>query len=228
MRHGVTVLIIPLLALIASIGTGRAQAADSPYTGEVPVASQSDADRADGLKAAMGQVVSRVAGDASVLKRPDVAAAIDQAESYVQQFQYRQEVVNDSNGQPHVQLTLVAEFDHDTVDRLAHGATAAAATGAAADATATPAQPALSSYHVWVGGLRSATDYARLMGALAADDYVRDTEVELARGDGVQLRLSASVPLARVLGDLDAGTVVRVTNAKPPVEGIDALLDLKP
>lgn len=226
MRHGVTVLVIPLLALIASIGAGRAQAADSPYTGEVPVASQSDADRADGLKAAMGQVVSRVAGDASVLKRPDVAAAIDQAESYVQQFQYRQEVVNDSNGQPHVQLTLVAEFDHDAVDRLAHGTTAAA--NASADATATPAEPTLSSYHVWVGGLHSAMDYARLMGALAADDYVRDTEVELARGDGVQLRLSASVPLARVLGDLDAGTVVRVTNAKPPVDGIDALLDLKP
>lgn len=229
MRLGATALLFPLVALIAGACTAPARAADSPYTGEVPVASQSDADRTEGLKAAMGQVVARVAGDAAVLARPDVASAIGQAERYVQQFQYRQDVVTD-NGQPRVQLTLVAEFDHDAVDRLARGSAAAAAGGAAGAAgAAQPApEPGASTFHVWVEGVHSAGDYARLMGALADSDYVRDTEVELARGDGVQLRLSAAVPLARVLSDLEAGAVLRVTNAKPPVDGIDALLDLKP
>lgn len=215
--------------LIAGSSAAIAQTADSPYTGDVPVASQSDADRTEGLKAAFSQVIERVAGDAAVLSRPEVVDAIGQAERYVQQFQYRQDVVNDDKGQPHVQLSLVAEFDHDAVDRLAHaGAAAADASAAATGAAPLPAEVAPSTYHVWVAGVHSANDYARLMAALAANDYVRDTEVELARGDGLQLRLATSVALPRVLAALDAGSVLHVANAKPPVDGIDALLDLKP
>ena len=225
MRLGPAALVFPVFALIVGLCSGLAHAAGSPYTGEVPVASQGDADRADGLKAALAQVVVRVAGDAAVLSRPEVANAIGEAERYVQQFQYRQDVVTD-NGQPQVQLTLVAEFDHDAVDRLLQGSGAAPA---AADASSpAPADMAPSTFNVWVGGIHSANDYARMMAALAGNDYVRDAHVELARGDGVQLRLATSVPLARVLDAFDAGTVLHVTHAKPPVDGIDALLDLKP
>jgi hypothetical protein len=34
--------------------------------------------------------------------------------------------------------------------------------------------------------------------------------------------------LASLLDALRAGAVIRVSNAKPPIDGIDALLDLKP
>src|SRR6185369_309276 len=87
------------------------------YTGQVPVVSQSDADRAEALKSALGEVVVRVSGDKGVLARPDIAKAIADAERYVQQFSYQQEVVTEA-GQPQVRLILVAHFDRDAVDRL--------------------------------------------------------------------------------------------------------------
>jgi len=230
-RPGSAARFLPTIVLFCGLWPAAVSAALGVYTGQVPVASQSEADRSEGLKAALGQVVARVAGDPAVLSRPEVVKALDQAERYVQQFQYVQEAAVD-NGQPQLRLSLVAEFDHDAVDRLAHYAgTAQQGSGtreAAADAPPAPLDNAPASSHVWVGGVRSASDYARLMGALSGNDYVRDAQVELARGDGVQLRLATSVPLARVLDALNAGPVLRVTNAKPPVDGIDALLDLKP
>jgi Uncharacterized protein conserved in bacteria (DUF2066) len=226
-RPGLAAPLFAVFALIAVAGAGPSRAADSPYTGEVPVASQGDSDRAQGLKAAFGQVVARVAGNDAVLSRPEVAKAIGEADRYVQQFQYRQDVVSDG-GQAQARLTLVAEFDHDAVDRLVQGAAAPPAVAADDAPSPAPADTAASTFHVWVGGVRSASDYARMMSAIAGNDYVRDAHVELARGDGVQLRLVTSVPLARMLAVLDAGMVLHVTNAKPPVDGIDALLDLKP
>jgi hypothetical protein len=84
------------------------------------------------------------------------------------------------------------------------------------------------TYHIWVGGVHSGRDYARVIGALSGIDSVRDVQVEQARGDGMQLRLASAGSLSRLLDVLNAGAVMRVTNAKPPVEGVDALLDLKP
>lgn len=215
-------VVFPVLALLAGLLAGAAHGGGL-YTAQVPVASQSDADRAEGLKAALIQVVARVSGEAGAAGRPEVAKAIGQAERYVQQFQYQQEAVTD-NGQAEVRLTLVAQFDRDAIDRLL-GAGAAAAKEASAEAPAAVPETVPGTFHVWVAGVRTPNDYARLMGALAGNDFVRDAQVELARGDGVQLRLATSVPLARAL---DGWSVVRVTNANPPVDGIDALLDLKP
>jgi hypothetical protein len=66
------------------------------------------------------------------------------------------------------------------------------------------------------------------MGTLAGSESVRDVQIELARGDGMQLRVATVGSFARLLDGLNAGAVLRVTNAKPPVDGIDALLDMKP
>ena len=212
------------LAVLACAATGLA-AAPGLYTAQVPVASQSDADRAEALKNGLGQVMVRVSGDAGVLTRPEIAKVLPQAERYVQQFQYEQEVVNEG-GQPQVRLTLVAQFDRDAVDRLLHGTGAAVASAApepAVEATATP-----GTYHLWIGGVRSAKDYARAIGALSGSEFVRDVQVEQARADGMQLRVATTVSLTRLLDALNAGSVVRVTNAKPPVDGIDALLDVRP
>lgn len=204
-----------LLALAAGAHAGGL------YTAQVPVASQDEGERAQALKTGLGQVIARASGDPGVLSRPEVAKALGQAEHYVQQFQYQQDVVTEA-GQPQVRLTLVAQFDRDAVDRLLGGTSAGTEAAPAPAADATP-----GTYHLWVGGVRSGRDYARVIAALSAVDSVRDVQVELARGDGMQLRLATAGSLARLLDALNAGSVMRVTNAKPPVEGLDALLDLK-
>jgi hypothetical protein len=214
-----------VLALIVLGCATAVQAASGLYTAQVPVATQADEERAEALKTALGQVMVRVSGDASVLTRPEVAKALGQAERYVQQFQYQQDVVTES-GQPQVRLTLVAQFDRDAVDQLLHmpGAAPPAAAGEAAPVEAA----APGTYHLWVGGVHSAQDYARVIGAFSGSEFVRDVQVESARGDGLQLRVASTVALPRMLDLLNSGGVVHVANAKPPIDGIDALLDVRP
>jgi hypothetical protein len=62
---------------------------------------------------------------------------------------------------------------------------------------------------------------------LSGSESVRDVQVELTRGDGMQLRVATAGSLVRLLDTVNAGSVMRVTNAKPPVDGIDALLDMR-
>jgi len=76
--------------------------------------------------------------------------------------------------------------------------------------------------------VRSSQDYARLIGALSGNEFVREVQVELARGDGVQVRLTSATSLSRLLDNLSASAVIHVANSKPPVDGLDALLDLQP
>ena len=190
------------------------------YSGEAPVNSQAEGERNEALKTAFAQVVTKVSGDNSILSRPEVAKAVAAPARYVQQYEYRQDVAND-NGQPQVHLTLVAQFDRDAVDQLIGGA---AKSGA--DATAA-ADTRVQSYRVWVSGISSADDYARLIGTLSHNELVRAVQSEQARGDGVELRIDTVGPLQRVLDSLGAGPI-HVSNAKPPVEGVDALLDMHP
>jgi hypothetical protein len=197
--------------------------ADSVYTGQVPVASQSEADTASALSAALGQVLIKLTGDNGVLNRPGVAKAVAQPNRYVQQYRYAQDVASES-GQPQVRLSLVAQFDHAAIDKLladlglARGA-ASADTGPAPVAVDTSPQ----TFRVWVSGVNSANDYARAVGALMRNDGVRSVQVEQARNDGMQLRVEVNVPLQRLLDSLANGPL-RVLNAAPPVEGVDALL----
>ena len=199
--------------------------ADSLYTGQVPVGSQSEQDLAAGLSAALGQVLVRLTGDNAVLTRPGVAKAIAQPNRYVQQYQYTQDAAGDS-GQGAARLSLIAQFDRAGVDQLlADLGLARTGGGDAAPATAVDMRP--QTYRVWVSGVNSATDYARLVGSLARNELVRSVQVEQARNDGVQLRLDVAGPLQRLLDSLGSGPV-RVLNAAPPVEGVDALLGVQP
>jgi hypothetical protein len=75
--------------------------------------------------------------------------------------------------------------------------------------------------------MNSATDYARAIGALARNELVRSVEPEAARSDGVQVRVEINGPLQRLLDSLGSGPL-RVSNAAPPVQGIDALLGIQP
>ena len=224
MRSRIVGICLCVLALIVVSWPARA---GGLYTGQVAVASQSDAERAEALKSALGEVVVRVSGDKGVLARPEVAKAIADAERYVQQFSYQQDIVTEA-GQTQVRLTLVAHFDRDAVDRLLRnpGSTKESPPPPEGQAAVVDATP--GSYRVWIAGVRSPQDYARLIGALSGNEFVREVQVELARGDGVQVRLTSATSLSRLLDNLSAGAVIRVANAKPPVDGLDALLDLQP
>jgi hypothetical protein len=208
------------IVLLAGLALAGPAVAGGLYSGEAPVNSQAEGERNEALKTAFAQVVTKVSGDNSILARPEVAKAVAAPARYVQQYEYRQDVASD-NGQPQVHLTLVAQFDRDAVDQLIGGA---AKSGA--DATAA-ADTRVQSYRVWVSGISSADDYARLIGTLSHNELVRAVQSEQARGDGVELRIDTVGPLQRVLDSLGAGPI-HVSNAKPPVEGVDALLDMHP
>lgn len=206
--------------LLAGLVLAAPATAGGLYSGEAPVNSQAEGERNEAMKTAFAQVITKVSGDTAILTRPEVAKAVAAPGRYVQQYSYRQDVTND-NGQPQVHLTLVAQFDRDAVDQLIGGA---ARSGA--DATAA-ADTRVQSYRVWVSGIASADDYARLVGALGHNELVRAVQAEQARGDGVELRIDTVGPLQRVLDSLGNGPI-HVSNVKPPIEGVDALLDMHP
>ena len=100
-----------LLQLLFFTGALHAQAL-GPYEGEVPVASQSDADRLAVLPQALAQVLLKSGG-------VDAARTLKGAEAanLLQQYRYRQEVVN-VDGVAQARLYLVARFDRQGIGRL--------------------------------------------------------------------------------------------------------------
>ena len=227
LRRFAPMLPLLLLPLFAPAATAHAEGL---YTGQVPVNSQSDAERAEALKSALAQVVVKLTGgDNAVLARPDVAQAVANAANYVQQYQYAQDVSTAADGKPQVRLSLVAQFDRTAVDKLVADLGLGQASAAAPDAQAARAVADVQaqSFRVWIGGLHSAVDYARAVGTLSRNELVRGVKAEQARGDGIELRLDITGPLQRLLDSL-SGSSLQVDNAKPPVDGIEALLSLRP
>jgi hypothetical protein len=338
--------------LLACLGSASLLAqAPTLYTGEAAVADQSDGQRAEGMKAALSQVVVKLTGDSNVLTRESVAKGLAEAERYVQQYSYRQDVVTEA-GQPQVKLTLVAQFDRGAVDRLlrdyglkavggprpplltfvaiddgsgarlvddgagnegrallqaaqqrgvnlvlpaladadqsalaaqvawngdvaalaplaaklqtslvlvgqvrrlgaqwaarwtlgdgsapqswdASGDSlddvlAAGAGGAAERVAGRYAAPVLerraSTATVWIGGLASADDYARLLATLGRDDLVREAQPVSARADGVLVKLSLNVTLESWLANLGIDGPLRTVSTRPPLDGVEATL----
>lgn len=200
------------------------------YTGTAPVNSQSDEDRAGALRIALGQVLVKLSGDPTVLSRPEVTKALARADRYMQQYSYAPNTGADTS-QSAARLLLVVQFDRDGIDGIlrdpglgtAHDAGASTAADTPAPAAAT------GSYRLWINGLRSAENYARLIGALSGNEQVRMLRVEQAHGNGVQVKVETRGALQDLLNALDATRVAHSTSGShPPVEGIDALLDFEP
>jgi hypothetical protein len=216
-RRGGFVALVALVVL--ALAPVASRAAPATYTGEAPVNSQSDDERVDALKTALASVVIQQTGDPGVLSRSDVAAAVAKAERYVLQFRYRKSA--DGAGPP---LVLVAEFDSTAVDqmlqRLGLGESAPG-TAAAIDTTPTEAT-------VWIGGIRSAEDYARVVGYLGKSPLVRGVRPQQARGDGMLVKLSLGTDLAHFLDAVGIERTLAVVSASPPVDGVDATLALAP
>jgi hypothetical protein len=213
---------VALAIAFVALASSFAAAAPATYTGEAPVNSQSDDERAEALKTALANVVIEQTGDSGVLARSDVAAAVAKAERYMLEYRYRPNASADDATGP--RWTLVAEFDSAAVDemlqRLGLGPVSGGGTA--------PAEAAPSEATVWIGGIRSAADYVRVMAYLERNNFVRSTEPLRARGEGMEVRLSLTTDLAHFLDVVGMERTLSVVSGAPPVEGIDATLALAP
>ncbi|MEO7199547.1 MAG: DUF2066 domain-containing protein [Dokdonella sp.] len=198
-------------------------AAPATYSGEAPVASQSEAERTEALKSALADVVMRISGDAGVLSRSDVARAVADAGRYVLQYQYRRDVGTDPvSGALQVHTTLVAQFDRNAVDQML------AALGLRGAQSSVAFDPTPSEAKVWISGIGSAEDYARVLGYLDHHPMLREVRAMQARADGLLVRLTVIGGLPRFVEEVDGEGILRVANAAPALEGIDATLVVVP
>ena len=220
-RRGLRSFVALLAVAFALLASPMLRASPPTYTGEAPVDSQSDDDRLEALKIALANVIIDQTGDAGVLSRSDVAAQLARADRYMLQFKYRQNPGAADTGAP--RLMLIAEFDATAVDKMLQGLGLQSAGVAGAPIDATP-----SDVTVWIGGIRSADDYARVIGYLARSNLVKSTQPKQARGDGMLVRLSLSTDLKHFLDAVAIERQLSVVNGSPPVDGIDATLALGP
>ncbi|WP_303749161.1 DUF2066 domain-containing protein [Stenotrophomonas pigmentata] len=125
-RSLVTILFLALclpISLVQAQSSGMRTEGDvagarSAYEAEVPVNSQSEADRNGGLARALGAVLAKLSGDRSALARPGVAQALRSAKDMVEGYDYRQDQSVSASGAPSFRTMLVARFRQDDVDGL--------------------------------------------------------------------------------------------------------------
>ena len=220
-RRGLQAFVALVALAFAVFAPAPVRAAPPTYTAEAPVDSQSDDDRLEALKIALANVIIDQTGDAGVLSRSDVAAQLARADRYMLQFKYRQNPGAADTGAP--KLTLSVEFDAAAVDKMLQALGLASAGVAGAPIDATPAEVT-----VWIGGIRSADDYVRVIGYLAKSNLVKSTQPRQARGDGMLVRLSLATDLKHFLDAVSMERQLSVVNGSPPVDGIDATLALGP
>jgi len=220
-RRGLQAFVALVALAFAVFAPAPVRAAPPTYTAEAPVDSQSDDDRLEALKIALANVIIDQTGDAGVLSRSDVAAQLARADRYMLQFKYRQNPGAADTGAP--KLTLSVEFDAAAVDKMLQALGLASAGVAGAPIDATPADVT-----VWIGGIRSADDYVRVIGYLAKSNLVKSTQPRQARGDGMLVRLSLATDLKHFLDAVSMERQLSVVNGSPPVDGIDATLALGP
>jgi hypothetical protein len=80
------------LVLMAAMGaTAAVRAVEVPrlYEAEVPVSGQGAVERVAASHAGLEEVLVKVTGGREVLQRPEIQALLDQAEQWVQRYQYR-------------------------------------------------------------------------------------------------------------------------------------------
>lgn len=110
---------LPGLAQSGLRTEGDVAGAEGVYEAEVPVNSQSDADRSGALARALGQVLAKMSGDRGVTTRPGVPQLLRDAASYVQSYDYRQDQGTSSSGAPSYRTMLIARFRGDEVEGAA-------------------------------------------------------------------------------------------------------------
>ncbi|MEP6940413.1 MAG: DUF2066 domain-containing protein [Rudaea sp.] len=223
--------LIRLLFALSIVLFSLPSPAAGAYAGSAPVASQSDEDRAAALRSAFGQVIVKLTGSSAALSRPDIVRAMSRADRYMQSYGYEKDAAQPGH------LQLVVQFERSGIDALLRDlnldaapadSVAAPPAGGVDGAAPATAVPAAGSYRLWITGLRSAEDYARLVGSLNGNDQVRALQVEQGHGNTVQVRIDARGNLPALLDALGAARIAHASNTQPPVAGVDALLDFDP
>lgn len=201
-----------VLALLLALLPAVSIAGPSSYTGTAPVNTQSDEERTGALQTALANVVIEQTGDSGVIARPEVAKAIEKAERYVLQYSYRR---NADGGAP---MTLVAQFDAGAVDQMLQKF----GLGALAAVPLAPETPTEAT--VWIGDIRNADDYARVIGYLGKNNFVKAVQPTQATSDGILVHLSLSTDVPHFLGAVAMERTLAESSSR--VDGADAALVL--
>jgi uncharacterized protein len=94
-----------------------ARAADvAIYSGSAEVASQSDADRESGLRAALRATLIKASGDARLAQEPALAGVLGRASGLVRHYTYRESTQAGADGATLLRLQIQAEFDPQGVE----------------------------------------------------------------------------------------------------------------
>jgi hypothetical protein len=201
-----------LFGWVLALAPLAGMASPSTYSGSAPVNSQSDDERAGALRTALANVVIEQAGDTGVIARPDVAKAVEKAERYMLQYSYRRNTSGDAA------MTLVVQFDADAVDQMLQRL----GLGALANVPLAPETPTEAT--LWIGDIRNADDYARVVGYLGKNNFVKSAQPMQATADGILVRVSLSTDLAHFLDAVGMERMLASSSAR--ADGADAALVL--
>ncbi|TZF91593.1 DUF2066 domain-containing protein [Lysobacter lacus] len=105
-------------AVLAQRVEGSRASASGPYSAEVVVNNQGDAQRNSGFARGLLQVLTRVTGDRAVNQKPGVGDELRRAREYVGHYDYRQDEGIGPTGAPTYNTTLVVQFDAKKVDDI--------------------------------------------------------------------------------------------------------------
>ncbi|MCB1859497.1 MAG: DUF2066 domain-containing protein [Gammaproteobacteria bacterium] len=86
------------------------------YQAEAQVSGEDPEQREPAFREALGKVLIKVTGSRSILTRGSLTGGLDDAASFVQQFRYRVDSLDDSGKEPH--RSLWVSFDKALVDRF--------------------------------------------------------------------------------------------------------------
>lgn len=118
-------LLVCALAVMAIPGIASAQrvegdraSAQGTYAAEVPVRSQTEAERNTGFARALSQVFGKLSGDRSASARPGVGQELRRAKDYVEGYDYRQDEGIGPSGAPSYTTTLIVRFNQSKVDGI--------------------------------------------------------------------------------------------------------------
>lgn len=102
----IALLVFSLLSVSLSL-SAWAQSGIDTYRVEANVANQSDAERIAAVKANLGDVITRVAGDSAALQHPMVRQALSEAPNYLSKFSYTSDKTIVLNYSPQAIQTLL-------------------------------------------------------------------------------------------------------------------------
>lgn len=112
-------LLLASPALAQGVRTeGDRASAQGLYDAEVPVNSQTEAERKGALARALSVVLAKISGDRNASGRPGVSTELRKAADYVDTFDYRQDQGISPTGAPTFRSTLVVRFKPQEVDAL--------------------------------------------------------------------------------------------------------------